>query len=141
MEEDQGVNGALRPAANCPIDIVTFIYLATPYSHPEESVRNWNYVQAKRTTGSLMAARLPVFCPIVHCHPIAVSHDLPLDAEYWWDYNLRFMEASSLIGIAYIGGWDRSLGVDKEIRWARMNNKPILAVDVTSNGPTFRELD
>ena len=45
---------------------MSFIYLATPYSHKDPQVRQNRYEHACKVAGKLMEEGNLVFCPIAH---------------------------------------------------------------------------
>ena len=58
------------------------IYLASPYSHPDATVREARFQAACRATASLIRAGHEVFSPIAHSHPLA-AFGLPTDWSFW----------------------------------------------------------
>ena len=58
------------------------IYLACPYSHPDNNVREHRFKMANRAAAKLMGEGHIIYSPISHTHPIAVEGDLPLDWAY-----------------------------------------------------------
>ena len=62
---------------------MSYYYLATPYSKypggPEAA-----FQMACRQAAILIKAKIPVYCPIAHTHPIAVQNDMdPFDHGIW----------------------------------------------------------
>jgi hypothetical protein len=84
---------------------VSYLYLASPYSHVDPARRHGRYRAACAATCWLLNIRCWVYSPIVHCHELARLHDLPGDFEFW-----RMTD---------------SIGVKNEIAYARRNMKPI----------------
>ena len=95
------------------------IYLATPYSHPDESVMERRFDEACKIAGELMAQGLVVFCPIAHTHPIAVRCELPRDWNYWEKFDEEFIRSSEKVIVAMMTDWQESKGVRAEIEIAR----------------------
>lgn len=93
----------------------TYWYLATAYSkHPgglEEAFR-----MACRAAGLLMQAKVPVFSPIAHTHPISVVCDMnPLDHGIWLPIDQPMIDAAHGIIVLMEGGWEESFGVQYEL--------------------------
>jgi len=101
------------------------IYLASPYSHPEESVREDRFQAACEASGGLMKKGYRVFSPIAHTHPIAVKCDLPKGWDYWEQYDRVMIEASSHLIVLMIDGWMDSKGVEAERRIAESLDMPV----------------
>lgn len=95
------------------------IYLASPYSAaPETNVKH----AAEAATFLLLKRNLRVFSPILHWHQAAKWAQLPGDAEFWWWYNEGMLQKSDDLYILMVEGWQRSVGVKKEVDWWLANN-------------------
>lgn len=105
------------------------IYLASPYSHEESAIQQRRFEQARTVTGWLIAQGKHVFSPIVHCHELTLSHDLPGDASFWHDYNISFLRRSDQIYVLTLEGWKESKGVSQELRYAKMLNIPVTFIN------------
>lgn len=92
------------------------IYLISPYSHSDESVREERYDAAVDATAALIKRGNIVFSPIVHCHPLALKHSLPKDHVYWKKYDQAFIEWADVGYVLRIPGWKGSLGVMSDIK-------------------------
>ncbi len=102
------------------------IYLASPYSHPEEAVRVERFHAAALAAGKLMQDGMLVFSPIAHTHPIAVACDLPRGWDYWHKYDRWFIKRCSCVVVLQIPGWNISTGVRGKIEMAAELGKPVL---------------
>lgn len=98
------------------------IYLASPYSHPNSSIRSYRFIQARRFVGQRMQLGEHVFSPIAYCHPIAEQYGLPLDHLYWMEFNRNFLLASSKMYVLMLDGWKDSPGVQDEIDFAKRHD-------------------
>jgi len=98
------------------------IYLATPYSHKDPQVREYRFFAARE---HLVQMNGLVYSPIVHCHPIATVHGMPKDAKYWRRHNYAVLERCSEMRILKLPGWDTSLGVKDETKFATSHNIPV----------------
>jgi hypothetical protein len=104
------------------------IYLASPYSDPDENVRKRRFEEICEVSGTLMSAGNFVFCPIAHTHPIAVLTSLPTGFDYWEEYDTRLIVACDELWVCTMDGWDSSIGVTSEIKIANANGKPTFMV-------------
>ena len=102
------------------------LYLACPYSDPDPKVRNQRVRQASMVAGALMRRGYIVFSAITHTHEIAEYGGIdPMDREFWLTQDRTFVEWADEIVVLMIDGWDRSIGVRREIEWARELDKPV----------------
>lgn len=104
----------------------SYIYLASPYSHPDKKIMNQRYETIIIVTGKLMERGLHVYSSIVHCHPLAVRFDLPRDHDYWDDYNAKMLKNASMLMIVELDGWQDSKGITSEIALASEYNIPVV---------------
>lgn len=95
------------------------IYLASPYSHPDELVRHDRFAQALQATATMLRDGLIVYSPIVHCHPLARVYDLPTDFAFWQNYNFGILKHAEGLWVLMIDGFESSLGVQNEIIYAK----------------------
>jgi len=102
-----------------------FIYLASPYTNNPHK----NFKKAEKYTAEELKAGVCIFSPIVHCHEIAQKHNLPHDFNFWQKYNFGMLEAANELHILTLPGWEESLGVQAEIKFAYENNIPIRFID------------
>ena len=101
------------------------IYLACPYSHKLESMRELRFYIANQEAARLMAEGYIVFSPISHSHPIAVQCALPKDYEFWKQFDEALIGWCDEVHVICIAGWEESDGVAREIEYAKKQGKPI----------------
>lgn len=109
-------NGERQPAlspATCSAK--TLVYLATPYSHPDEAVREERFRAVNTAAAELMRKGMHIYSPISHTHPIALAGDLPLGWEYWQAYDRAILSACCKLIVLMLDGWKESKGVTGEI--------------------------
>lgn len=102
-----------------------YIYIASPYSHPDAEVRHERYSAAQRYLVHLLQERRWAFSPIVHCHDAAMKYDLPRDHEFWLDFDAVLLRRASEMHILCIEGWQESKGIAHERLFARMLELPV----------------
>jgi hypothetical protein len=130
--KDSISSGLIRAGANVnpnwkdSIMQTGFIYLASPYSHPDLSYRVSRYIAAREACIQLFKEKKAVYSPIVHWHPIATSAgpDFPTDYESFKVQNDAFIHACSEFIVLGIDGWMESKGVQAEIALAQSLSKP-----------------
>ncbi len=104
---------------------MTFIYLGSPYSHPVESVRLARFEYAASACAVMVRHSVPVYCPIVHWHPVAERHGLPGDHEFWRLQDRVMMELCTAAWFLAIPGWRESRGMEEEIAFLKQRGIPI----------------
>lgn len=103
-----------------------YIYLASPYSHPDPAVRIVRFQAACHAAAQLMEAGAAVFCPIAHSHPIAEAmNGKHTDHEFWMKQDLPLLHRADGICVLMLDGWLDSRGVQHEIDYALANNIPV----------------
>jgi len=114
-----------------------FVYLASPYSHPNPHVMQARYEEVRLfialTLRSLDYLNAVCISPILHNHNVAVHHKLPRDFSFWEKVDSVLLEHCDELWILQLNGWKESRGValEKErttqlglpIRYASMHNK------------------
>ena len=102
-----------------------FVYLATPYNHPNFATRYLRFAIVTKAAAELVQAGYHVYSPITHNHPVAESNALPLHAIYWAAVNERILTICQRLIVLQQPGWRESVGVRAEIAFAEVNDIPI----------------
>lgn len=97
---------------------MSYIYLASPYSHPDLRVRRDRYYATQDCVAWMLANRIWVYSPIVHCHFMAIEYELPKDAKYWRPYNRAMLRYAAALWTLRIPGWQNSEGIKDELESA-----------------------
>jgi hypothetical protein len=115
------------PADPGPVSPCTgkLIYLATPYSHPDEEVRLARVEAVNRAAAEMMGAGLFVFSPVSHLHPITVVGGLPGNWGYWESYCRATIGVCGKVVVLMQDGWEESTGVKGEIAIAATLGIPV----------------
>lgn len=106
---------------------MSFIYLAAPYSHPNEAVRALRYAMINEYAARIMQHGISVFSPISQSHEIAryMAPEYVLDHEFWMSMDLPVLERAGLVVVLRLDGWDKSRGVVAETKHAREHGVPL----------------
>lgn len=104
---------------------MSYTYIASPYSHPNPRVRADRYRQALDFVHWALEHKIWCYSPIVHCHELAVIYKLPFDISHWREYNEAMLQGCKHLIVLKLEDWDKSKGVDHEIRFADSLGKPI----------------
>jgi Domain of unknown function (DUF1937) len=100
------------------------IYLASPYSHPEQAIREQRFRDACHAAASLMRLGQQVFSPIAHGHPLT-RHGIPGDWSFWERHAHWYLERCDEVVVLTLDGWEQSVGVRAELDLATTSHKPI----------------
>ncbi len=104
------------------------IYLASPYSHPDEAVRRARHMRVCRAAARLIQNGHIVFSPIAHSHFIT-TFDLPNTTDFWMKQDLAFLGVCKKLYVLAIDGWRTSKGVKAEIQIMKGYEKPVIYID------------
>jgi len=107
-----------------------FAYLASPYTHSNPRIVETRYLQALHATHLLLAQRTPIYSPIVHCHHLAHTNNLPTDADFWLWYNKNMLACARKLLVLKLPGWRESKGVEYEMEFAKELSLPLRGVEV-----------
>lgn len=109
-------------------------YLASPFSHELDSVREARFETAVYVTDRLLKLGVNVFSPIVHSHPIDCRTGKK-DWQFWAPLDHSILSRCDELLVLLTPGWYESVGVADEVRWATELGIPISIVDVTECRP------
>jgi len=104
---------------------MSFIYVASPYSHNDRAVVNARHHLVLHYTTYLFHQKKLAFSPIVHCHPLAQHGGLPGDFLFWEQYNRAMISCCDLMHVLELPGVEVSKGVQAEISIAYKLDIPI----------------
>ena len=106
-----------------------YIYLASPYSHPDPIVREARYLAAMREVAGCLRENITIYSPIVHYHELAKITDLPKEVEFWETYNYIMLRAAEMLWVLMLDGWEKSKGIEKEMAKAREFKIPVIQLN------------
>lgn len=104
--------------------LTKLIYLASPYSHKGEFIRNMRYNLITKITGKLQDRYPYAFIgPITQSHNTAPYMESP-NTEFtsWAIRDLTYISRSDEMWVVMIDGWKESKGVQAEIEFASNQN-------------------
>ena len=83
------------------------------------------YKMACDVAAMFAGLKIPVFCPISHTHGVGLARDLPVDSEFWLNFDEPFMYSAVGLIVVKASGWRHSVGVQFEIEHFCERGKPI----------------
>ena len=119
---------------------MSFIYIASPYTHADPAVMEERYQMAMEFTAYCMKNSEVVYSPIVHCHVMAQVYKLPTNWAFWRMFDLRMIKKAKEIRVMMLPGWKESVGVTAEIEFAETMEIPVTYVYKSDALGTWRVL-
>lgn len=107
---------------------LTYDYVASPYSHESPLIREERYLRVSHYVALCLRGKEWVYSPIVHCHELAKTWDMPKDAGFWLAYNRAMLANARRLRILRLDGWHQSKGVMEETDFAIHNRIPYIYV-------------
>ena len=101
------------------VELLTRIYLAGPYSHKDERVRKFRAKMIDKKCAELINQGYCVFSPISHSHTLVEF--LPFESrdwDFWKKQDYTHLMTCQELHVFCLPGWNKSRGVNDEIRWA-----------------------
>jgi len=119
------------------------VYLASPYSHKNDAIKEMRFVEAVKCCGWFMNQREDAhfYSPIAHTHPIASKCSLPGDWTYWSSLDENTIARCNEIWILCIEGWKISTGVNAERVIAKRFGLPEKFIIPAENGYTITDIE
>ena len=107
-----------------------YIYLASPYSHPEEAVRLERFHAACKKAAQYASKGMAHFCPIAQSHPVSDHMEAAkrMDFALWMKNDLPLLRMAQELHVLCIEGWRTSRGVTREIEYATQLGIPVKQV-------------
>lgn len=103
------------------------IYLAQPYSHADEIVRQTRFQVARAVTARLIRSGQPVFSPIVH--GVTVDGLIPVPERFshdmWMRQCVAMLRHASHMYVLPLVGWRESRGLTEELALAKTLGIPV----------------
>jgi hypothetical protein len=108
---------------------MSYVYLASPYSHPDPAVRRDRHDKAAKAAARLMQMGIAVFAPIPHSVAIEAYFNEPESFSFWMGQDLPILGHAERLVVLRLPGWDVSRGVKREIEFATNCDIPIDFID------------
>jgi hypothetical protein len=103
-----------------------FLYIASPYSHKDERVRNRRFLEiTKIGTKIFQKYGYALFLPITQSVLMSKIGKMHGDWATWKKQDLPALSRCDELWVIKMDGWKESTGVQAEIRFARKHNIPI----------------
>ena len=127
-------NADMAATSSCERERLT--YLAAPYTHSDSNVMADRVQRLNAVATEMMREGKFIFNPLSHSDPLS-SPDIPESA--WYALDLRILSHCDEIIVVMLDGWRESVGVAKEIAFAKQNSIPLSYLDPNSHELTSEE--
>lgn len=101
------------------------IYVASPYTHDSQAVRDARFDVVTGYAAALWGAGMGVYSPLTQTHEAARRVALPTEWEFWQAQCRAFLSICSEVHILMLPGWRDSVGVRAELDIARGMSLPV----------------
>jgi len=101
------------------------IYLASPYTHASKKMMYERFEKVLKLTACLIGKGMFVFSPIAYGHVMAGKYKMPTDWKYWLAFDEKLISKCDKLMVFKIKGWDKSKGVQAEIKIAKKYKLPV----------------
>lgn len=101
------------------------VYLALPYSHKQDQMREHRIEIARRIAKLLILQSYIVICPVLQSHGLG----LPTDWQFWEKHDFAFLEWCDELWIIMLPDWEKSVGVQSETGVAKILRKKIIYLE------------
>lgn len=113
------------------------IYLASPYSHSNDDIREMNYKIVSKIAANMISEGNVVLSPISYGHNLLNFCEMPSDWDFWYNFCVTFLLKCDELIVVKMAGWDVSKGVLEEIEIAKKHNIKISFIEPKYNKENF----
>lgn len=105
-------------------------YLGSPFSHPNEEIRVFRLKAVTQMACDLIQQGLIIYSPLTHNFPL-IQLGLVSSFEYWKTADLNLLSRCDKLLVFKLEGWEQSIGLQTEIKFAKENNIPVEFIEST----------
>lgn len=126
------------------------IYLASPYTakihdcidgvDTPDVIEHKRYIEACMAAGFIMKMGELVYSPIAHWHVIDKLFKGTIGYEDYLAADMQMIELCREVHVLMLDGWEKSRGVQLEIEFAKMKEKPVKYLKMDSMGVHYESL-
>lgn len=103
-----------------------FIYLASPYSHENETVRRERFEAVSKYAANMIEQGVIVYSPISHTHPMFIYGNVgTMGFDYWQKVDKLFIDLCDKMCVLKLTGWEESKGIQAEMEYALRIGKKV----------------
>ncbi len=106
-----------------------FEYLACPCTHDDRRVETLRRIIATNTGARLVMEGRNIYSPITMSHPMDVMQRGRIPHHRWLEVDKQIFRHAGRLVIIELEGWQQSVGINNELKWARELDIPIEMLD------------
>lgn len=103
-----------------------YIYVASPYTHPDPVVMAERAHRAMDYTAGLIMEGKWAYSPIVHCHEMAIKFNFPVHHDFWMGFDAAMIAPCKEVHVLQLEGWEQSKGIEHELKFCSLIQKPVI---------------
>jgi len=104
-------------------------YLAAPYTHVDAAVRAERMREVDRFAAHMFRQGKVLYSPLSHTVRLAEDNDLPDKWDFWAPTDYVYLSLSKELLVLMLPGWEKSVGVAHEIKYAKEHGIPVEYVE------------
>ena len=118
------------------LDKTKLYYLASPYSHKSEVVRQLRKLVVDAVGSKLVEKGIHIFGPVTEsaCYS-RMNPKIDGAWAYWKDHDLWMLDKCDAMLVLTINGWGQSVGVNAEIEYAKASGKDVIFIHLENIVP------
>jgi len=101
------------------------VYIAVPFWHENETVRNYRRRKAIEYSGRLFHKSVPFYSPLLYSEHFK---EKKATEGYWIKHGLRMVDVCDVMHVLCLDGWDTSEGIKGEISRAEARGAEVLSI-------------
>ncbi len=113
------------------------IYLASPYTHQDQSVVEENFRKISRVAAKLVSEGHVAISPITYGHTLLDFKKMPSDWQFWQNFCSQILYKCDKLLVVRMEGREKSRGVKEEMCIARNHGIPIEYMEYDINEREF----
>ena len=128
----EGLSRGVPPLETVEATRKGLIYLASPYTlngTASETQREERVEQVTRCAHMMMSMGMNVFSPVTHSYYVEQSRwPLAFSTTEWLQIDFEYLGSAVGMAVLMLDGWQKSIGVTREIEYARKHHIPVMFI-------------
>jgi hypothetical protein len=110
--------------------VSNLIFISSPYSHPDDNIREQNYEKVSQIVAEYVSNGVIAISPITYGHTLIKFKNMPNDWQFWNNFCLSLLKRCDELWVLKMDGWNNSKGIAEEIEFAIKNNIRVKYIDI-----------
>ncbi len=109
------------------------IYVALPYTDKDKSIVDFRVKKFCEIDSQLNMNGILTVSPILKHLLFDNNSELPTDWDFWKNLSYRLLSSCDILLVLKLSGWEKSIGVNAEIEFAKQNQITTYYLEEDSN--------